>query len=97
MLNVKLMLAWYSNNTFQVKDTSIQRTNVIVPSRPLDGESTVVGMYLYVARTAGSVLIIEVLHPACLLKEGSPHHFLLVIHSYVLLHLHLHLSLSPLP
>ena len=35
------MLVWYSNNTFQVKDTSIQRTNAIVPSRPLDGESTV--------------------------------------------------------
>ena len=35
------MLVWYSNNTFQVKDTSIQRTNAIVPSHPLDGESTV--------------------------------------------------------
>ena len=42
MLNVKLMLVWYSNKTFQVKDISIQRTNVIVPSRPLDGESTVI-------------------------------------------------------
>ena len=41
VLNVKLMLVWYSNNTFQVKDTSIQRTNAIVPSCPLDGESTV--------------------------------------------------------
>ena len=43
------MLVWYSNNTFQVKDISIQRTNAIVPSRPLDGESTVYTyMHIYV-------------------------------------------------
>ena len=48
------MLVWYSNNTFQVKDISIQRTNAIVPSRPLDGESTV--LYKWLACVAQSVL-----------------------------------------
>ena len=33
---------WYSTcNTFQVKETCIQRTSAIVPSRPLDREATV--------------------------------------------------------
>ena len=37
----QFLLVWYSTcNTFQVKETSIQRTSAIVPSRPLDRGAT---------------------------------------------------------
>ena len=52
MLVSQLMLVWYSNNTFQGKDTSIQRTNAIIPSRPLDGESTVLSYCVRVTHAA---------------------------------------------